>query len=93
METLQHANTFFFISTIGFVVLGVLLVIALFYFIKVLTNLRYITDKMRHMSDRAQVEGDFFFHELHDMSERMRSRTFNLFSLMWLIKKLIRRYI
>jgi hypothetical protein len=93
MDTIQQANTFFFISSIGFVVLGVLLVIALFYLIKVFTNLRYITDKMRHMSDRAQIEGDLFFGELHDMSERMRSRTFNLFSLIWLIKKLIRRYI
>ncbi|MES2215690.1 MAG: hypothetical protein V4481_00125 [Patescibacteria group bacterium] len=93
METIQHADTFFFVSTIGFVVLGVLLVIALFYLIKVLANLRHITDRVRSMSDRAQKEGDFFFTELHELSERMRSRTFNIFSLIWFIKRIIRKYI
>jgi hypothetical protein len=92
MQTLPYANTFFLISSIGFVILGGLLAIVLGYLIRVLSNLRHITDKARLLSDRAKLEGDYFLTELHDMSERMRSRSFNVLSLVWFIRKLIRRY-
>lgn len=46
METLQNANTFFLISSIGFVVLFVLLVTLGVYLIRVVATVARITEKV-----------------------------------------------
>jgi hypothetical protein len=44
METLIHADIFFFITSIAVILLTVLLIIALFYFIQILRNFRDISE-------------------------------------------------
>lgn len=50
-ESLIHADIFFFISTIALVVISIGLSISLFYVIKILRNLRDISDKANAESD------------------------------------------
>lgn len=50
-ESLIHADIFFFISTISFVVISIGVGISFFYVIKILRNVRDITDKVNKESD------------------------------------------
>ena len=43
MNTLAHADTFFFIATIGFVVVFLLVIIALFYLIAIFSRIHRIS--------------------------------------------------
>lgn len=85
MNTLIHADIFFFVSTICLVIVTVFLIIALTLLIKTLSDFRYI-------ADRTRTEGDFFLNELHRMGERMRARRFGIGALFIFIRRLIRRY-
>jgi hypothetical protein len=85
MNTLIHADIFFFVSTVGFAILAVFLLILLIYALKIMANLKQI-------SDRAKTEGDFLLTEVHQMAERMKRRSFNPLLIFLLIKRLIRRY-
>lgn len=51
METLIHADIFFFVSTISLVVITIGLAWALVYLIRILRNVRDISDKARVESD------------------------------------------
>lgn len=50
-ESLIHADIFFFISTISLVVISIGISISFFYVIKILRNVRDITDKANRESD------------------------------------------
>jgi hypothetical protein len=49
-ESLIHADIFFFISTIALVLISIGIVIALYYGIKILKNVREVTDKVNDES-------------------------------------------
>ncbi len=57
MDTLVHADIFFFITAIATVVIAAILAIALVYLIRILKNARYISDKLKVASD--DLEKDF----------------------------------
>lgn len=65
METLIKADIFFFISSIGFVILAVMLGIAMFYFIKAGKNLYDISESLHtHFK-----ESEEFFLDMKDKLE------------------------
>lgn len=56
MQTLVHADIFFFISTIALVVLGILLAIGLYYAIGILRDAREISARLKKAS--VDIEKD-----------------------------------
>jgi len=57
MADVLHADIFFFISSIATVILSILLAIALYYAIRILHDVRNVTEKIRKASD--DLEHDF----------------------------------
>lgn len=55
-ESLIHADIFFFISTIALVVISIGFSIALFYIIKILRNLRDISDRANSESEEIVAD-------------------------------------
>jgi len=63
METLIHADIFFFITSIAVVVLTILLIVAFFYLLQILRNFRDISDTLKkgvnnaseHLEDLAET--------------------------------------
>ncbi|MDQ3076035.1 MAG: hypothetical protein M3Q34_02810 [bacterium] len=55
MNTLLQADIFFFITSIAVVVLVILVSIALFYLIRILRDVSYITDTVRQGVDNAST--------------------------------------
>lgn len=53
MDTLIHADIFFFITSVAVVVLTILLVVVLFYVIKILRNFKDISDTLKSGVDSA----------------------------------------
>ena len=86
MNTLIHADIFFFVSTVCFAVLAIFLLIALILAINILMRLR-------KLSQRAEVEGNYLLDEVHSMADRMKRRSFNPLVIFFLVKRLIQRYI
>lgn len=54
METLIQANIFFFISSIGFIIITILLSVVLFYFIKAGKNLSILSEKLQESFDNSE---------------------------------------
>jgi hypothetical protein len=50
METLIHADIFFFISTIALVLISIGIIIALVYLIRILRNVSDVSDKVKEES-------------------------------------------
>lgn len=86
MNTLIHADIFFFVSTVCFAVLAIFALVALIYAIKILAN-------VKKLSERATTEGNYLMDEMHDMADRMKRRAMNPLFAYLLIKRLIRRYL
>jgi hypothetical protein len=85
MTTLIHADIFFFVATIGFAVFIVLAIIAWIYIVKILANVKYITDK-------AKVEGELLIDEVKNMRHGLRRSHFKIIPIIYFIRRLIRRY-
>ena len=51
METLVKADIFFFVTTIVVVIVALGLVVAIYYVIKILKNMKYISEKIKNESD------------------------------------------
>jgi uncharacterized membrane protein len=51
MDTLIHADIFFFVSTIALIVLSIGALIALIYIIRILRNVTHVSDKVKEESD------------------------------------------
>lgn len=66
METLIQANIFFFISSVSFVILTILLSVALFYFIKTGKNLFLLSEKLKNHFQNTEE----YFIDLKDNLEK-----------------------
>jgi len=53
MENLIHADIFFFVTTIVVILLGIGLVVALIYGIRILKDLKYVSRKVKEESDHV----------------------------------------
>ena len=88
MSEFLKMDSFFFVSTIGFVVLGVLLAVALVYAIKLLRSLN-------HIAHTVEEETDAIKEDLDDARESIRREGNSLFStigaLLGFVKKTKKR--
>ena len=75
MDTLIHADIFFFVTTIVVVVVVILFIIALIYFIRVLSQIKGIAEEVRE-------ETHLFREDIHDLRESVRREGFKLKSLL-----------
>ena len=82
METLIKADIFFFVSSIGFVILGIMLGIAMFYFIKAGKNLYDISESIHtHFKEseeffldmKDKLENNLIFRMIFPTSRRRKS--------------------
>lgn len=71
-ETLIHADIFFFISTIALVLVGAGIVIALVYAIKILKNIKYISDRVRDISDKIKEESVEIMADVKTLRKNLR---------------------
>lgn len=55
-QTLAHADTFFLISSIGFIAVAALLIVGLAYMISVLRSVRRITEKIESGIETAEED-------------------------------------
>lgn len=63
MDSLLKADIFFFISSIGIIILFIILIVALWFAIRFLRHAEYIAKKIRHESDNisndlAEIRAD-----------------------------------
>ena len=58
MDTLVQADLFFFITSIAIVVITIAVLMALFYFIQILRDVRYTTKRIREETDRIVSDVD-----------------------------------
>lgn len=70
MNTLIHADIFFFVTTIAVIIFTILASIAMYYLIGALKNFKKITKNLEHRIDQAgdQIsdEADYLKNRLHD---------------------------
>jgi hypothetical protein len=85
MNTLIHADIFFFVTTVSVALLTILVVIAWIYVMKILANVREISDK-------AKVEGGLLLNEVRTLREDLHEKRFKIVSLVFFIRRLIRKY-
>lgn len=69
MQSLIHADIFFFISTIALVVLSIGVLIVIIYLIRILHNVREVSDKVRE-------EGDEFVKDARTFRLALREEGF-----------------
>lgn len=60
MNTLIHADIFFFVTTIWVVIISAIFVI-------ILWNVAYIVNDLRHISRKIREGSDVFAEDLHDL--------------------------
>ncbi len=84
MESVIHADIFFFVSTIALVLVTIGLVIVIIYVIRIL-------DDMRHISEKVRTEGDSFIDDLHEWRRELKHKGFGLLSLGRFIQLFIRK--
>lgn len=65
-ETLIHADIFFFISTIALVLVSTGIVIVLIYIIKILRNIRDISDRVKEESTEIMADVKILRKNLRD---------------------------
>ncbi len=84
MDTLIHADIFFFVTTIAVVVVAVVLTVVLIYLAKILSDIKKIT---------AQVHEEtiLFREDLHDLRIEVRRDGFKLRHVMEFLERLRRR--
>jgi hypothetical protein len=87
-----HADIFFFVTTISVALLTILLVIAWIYGMKIMNNIRYISDQAKLWSDKTNVEVNFLLEEIQTLRNRIRRNRFNIFALFRLIQSIFSRY-
>lgn len=85
MNTLYHADVFFFVTTVMVVVLGILGIVAGVLIIRILVHLKYISKK-------ARTEGGFILDQLSVASARIANRTFGFRMFYRFVRQIIDRY-
>lgn len=81
METLIHADIFFFITTIAIVILTIIMAIVLVYFIVILNDIRYISRKVRK-------ESDVIIDDVHHLRDQIKTQGMSLGYLFTFFKRL-----
>lgn len=71
MDTLVHADIFFFITTIAVVLITIFLAVALVYVLKILIDVKYIVGRFRE-------ESDLLVKDLRDLRAHVRAEGFQL---------------
>ena len=71
MDTLVHADIFFFVTTIAVIVIAMLFVIALIYLIKVLNRIKSIAEQVRD-------ETILFREDIHGLRDSVQREGFKL---------------
>lgn len=88
MENLIQADIFFFITTIVVVTFGILISIALLYFIKILADIREISRVARNES--ADIASDIQGIR-REVKDEFRKNSSVLFSIIQIMRTLFRR--
>ena len=65
MDTLVHADIFFFVTTIAVVVVAAVLAVALVYLVRILNDVKRIAEQVRE-------ETILFREDIHDLREQVR---------------------
>jgi uncharacterized protein YoxC len=66
MNTLQNSNIFFFISSIGFIIIGILICILLVYLIRTMSIFRRIVKKLEGNVDTISLSTKNLIEEIKD---------------------------
>ena len=82
MDTLIHADIFFFITTIAVVVITLLVVVVLIYLIKVLNRIKSIAEQVRD-------ETILFREDIHDLRDSVRREGFKIKNLFTVFQRFI----
>lgn len=79
MQDILKMDVFFVITSVSVIVVAVGLVVALFYLIRILRNVRYVSDKVRIESDEILKDVDLLRQEIKEKGFKM-SGILSLFS-------------
>jgi 5-bromo-4-chloroindolyl phosphate hydrolysis protein len=71
MDTLIHADIFFFITTIAVIIISIILGVVLYYLIKILKNVRDITESVKE-------ETNLIRKDIQDARENIKIEGFKL---------------
>lgn len=85
MDSILHADIFFVITSVSVVVITILACVCSYFIIKILANVRYITDK-------ARKETDYIAGEMKTLREKIGRNKYKVFAWSGLIYKLFRKY-
>ena len=85
MTEIIQADIFFFTATVGLALLAVLGVIALIYIINILARVRRLTKK-------AEMEGEFFIDELRRMRHKIEIERFGISGALAMVRRIYSRY-
>jgi hypothetical protein len=84
MNTLIHADIFFFVTTIFVVIIAIVMTIALIYLIKILHDVKTITKQVRE-------ETVLFREDIKDVRGTIRRDGFRVGQLFTLLKGIVKR--
>lgn len=84
MDTLIHADIFFFVTTIAVVIVGAVLAVALIYFVKILSDIKKITKQVHE-------ETILFREDLHDLRTEVHHDGFKMQHFIDFMTRLVRR--
>lgn len=79
MDTLIHADIFFFVATIGFVIIGIGVVIALVFVIMILKSLHKLSETVRMEADHIAGDIDSLRARAGSWSWKVAFRLFKRF--------------
>jgi hypothetical protein len=85
MDTLIHADIFFFITSLAVIVLGVVLLVALVYVTAILRDVKHITAKVR-------AETDLITADIVDLRESLRKEGFALSKILGFVRGIFGRH-
>ncbi|OGY98406.1 MAG: hypothetical protein A2855_02660 [Candidatus Liptonbacteria bacterium RIFCSPHIGHO2_01_FULL_57_28] len=64
MNTLIHADIFFFVTTIAVVLIAALFIVVIIYVVRILTDLRYVSGMVRRQTDLLAGDMDDIREEI-----------------------------
>ncbi len=81
MDTLIHADIFFFVTTVAVIAFAIVSIIILVYVIIILNDIRYISGKVRK-------ESDVILEDVHELRANVRAQGFAWSHFFTFFKKL-----
>lgn len=91
MNSLIHADIFFLITSVAVVILGIIIAIGLVYLVRILRNVRDISEDVKHISGNAKVESDHLAEDVADLRANVRHRGFRIASFTNLFSRLFKK--